>query len=112
MMKIINARSISLFLSSSALLCPFILYYSGFYRPPKTDGYVCGLYILGPIFFTVILVFLLSTAGIVFGLYSFKKVQTPRPLSRKLELIYLSIPLLLVIAYAGSFILLDYGIIK
>ena len=111
-MKFINARLTSIFLSSNALLCPFVLYFSGLFDPPKTDRYVCGLYILGPIFFTVILVFLLSISGIIFGIYSFKKACAPRTILRKSELFFLFIPLFLVLAYVGTFILLGYGIIK
>lgn len=111
-MRNINSRSLSVFLSSTALLCPIVLYFFGFYDPPETDKYVCGLYILGPILFTVVLVFLLSSTGLTFGLYSFKKIQAPKSLLRKFELIYLFVPWLLVLAYVGTFILFDFGIIN
>ena len=110
-MKIINTRSISIFLSSTALLCPFILYYIGFYDPPETDGYVCGLYILSPIFATLISVFVLSMTGFIVGIFSFKTAKKPRSLFRKIEFAYLSLPLLLVIAYATIIVLFDLGII-
>jgi len=91
--------------TSAAILLPFALYLVGFYDPPDMEGYVCGLYILGPLFLTFFLIGALGLVGLAAGIKSYRSRPGPRKLRHKIELLLHAIPLALVgIAIAIIFV--------
>ncbi|RPI71831.1 MAG: hypothetical protein EHM45_23000 [Desulfobacteraceae bacterium] len=94
-----NSRQLSWIATISAVLSPLVLYLIGFYDPPDVDGYVCGLYILGPLFMTFFLVGVLGVIGLLAGIKNYRNRPGQKTLPHKVELLAHFIPLALVAAF-------------
>jgi hypothetical protein len=94
-----NSRQLSWIATISAFLSPFILRMIGFYDPPDTDRYVCGLYILIPLFYTFLIVSILGVVGLASGIIYYRHCPGQKTLRHKIELIAHFIPLALVAAF-------------
>ncbi|VAX36633.1 hypothetical protein MNBD_UNCLBAC01-16 [hydrothermal vent metagenome] len=92
MKKFITKRKTSILFGILALVPPILLYATPIYLPKNAEGYVCGLYWLGPLTFTVILMALFSMIGVVLNVLSYCKDENKSTLKRQLEIGLLGVP--------------------
>ena len=62
-------------------------------------GPLCGLYILGPLFLTFLLVGALGVVGLTAGIKSYRNRPGQKKIQHKIELLLHAIPLALVAAF-------------
>lgn len=95
-------RTTSLFLGFLSLVGPSTWAYiqSGIVAEgmERQQGWVCGTPLLGIFFLAAAITAVLSIVAFTFGMVAFKRLSSPRPFARKLELAVLLLPLCLAIA--------------
>jgi hypothetical protein len=100
-------RRASIMLAVASIVLPFTCAYfatTAFYRDAGSRGvYVCGLPALANFILASLSCAILSAAGFIVGLIAYRRLTTPRPHTRLLEVAILALPFLIVGSYAASF---------
>lgn len=105
MNRYIFTRISSISLGIAAYLCVPVYYTIGLFDPPDVEGYVCGLYMLGPLFVAGMSVLMLSSVGTGLGFYFYKKSRCQKNWKRSLELLAILFPAIFAIVITASIFL-------
>ena len=91
------------FLSEEAIFFSSDKYFRG--KKTVAEAWICGFYILGPLFLTFLLVGGLGLVGLVAGIKSYRSRPGQKALRHKIELLLHAVPLALVgVAMAMIFV--------
>src|SRR5256885_9168572 len=97
----------SIILAAASIVVPFTWAYfasAACYRDADKHGaYVCGLPALANLILTSLVCVITSASADIIGLIAYRRLPTPRPRVRLVELAALTLPLLIVGSYAASF---------
>jgi hypothetical protein len=100
-------RRTSIVLAIASVIVPFAWAYfvtTALYQEADSRHvYVCGLPALANFILASLACVIMSTAAFVVGLISYRRLPSPRPRRRLIEVAALTLPFLIVGSYAASF---------
>jgi hypothetical protein len=100
-------RRTSILFAIASLVIPFGWAYlatTAVYREANAGGrYVCGLPALANFILASLACVIMSVAAFVIGLIAYRRLPSPRPRRRLIEIALLTVPFLVVGSYAASF---------
>src|SRR5262249_29397386 len=100
-------RRVSIILAVTSVIVPFAWAYlatTAMYRDAAKHGiYVCGLPALANFILASFVCVITSLAAFIVGFIAYRRVPSPRPRLRLVELGVLALPMLVVGGYAVSF---------
>ena len=103
-------RRISILLAIVATVVPPAWAYfstAALYGNARAEGvYVCGLPALAAVMVAALVTTLLSGAAVVVGAIAYRRIKSPRPRLRMLELLAVGLPLLVGLGFIGWIALL------
>ena len=98
-------RRLSIVLAIAAVTLPFAWAYfstTAYYEQARSEGvYVCGLQTLAAVVLACLASSLMSAAAVGLGTVAYRRLPSPRPLRRRIELAGLSLPLIAFGTYAA-----------
>ena len=102
-----SMRRSSIILAIASVIVPFAWAYlatAAFYREADSKHfYVCGLPALANFILASLGCVIMSATAFVIGLISYRRLPSPRPRLRLVEVAALALPFLIVGSYAASF---------
>jgi hypothetical protein len=100
-------RRTSIILAIASVIVPFAWAYlatTALYREAASKHvYVCGLPALANFILASLACVIMSAAAFVIGFISYRRLPSPRPRRRLVEIALLTLPFLVVGSYAASF---------
>jgi hypothetical protein len=97
-------RRSSIILALASVVVPFAWAYlstSAYERARQEGVYVCGLQTLAAVVLACFGSFIMSAAAFTLGTVTYRRLPSPRPLGRRIELASLALPLILFGIYAA-----------
>ncbi|MEX1310645.1 MAG: hypothetical protein AB1Z65_09525 [Candidatus Sulfomarinibacteraceae bacterium] len=99
------ARYLALAFAAAALVLPAVMAFAGAFTGIASDGCQSPTAAMAPLLTAAALSGALGTAALISGVVVYVRVPPPRSLARKIELALCSLPVILVLASFGVFII-------